>query len=226
MILLLQCSQTRIVACTWLKSFLIEDTTFLSSLFNNMPTDDEDIQDFGNSCIWFLGVSKGMFSCFILQCTWSLSMMVRGATELETLVVSVERVKEYSEVEQEVGGISSYDSAEMWRPAIRSTVHSHVKKIETYVKSCLYNTTMRSWYIAVVALHSTRDHSEYGLSQWETTLPCNVVSRWLSPCPKDPWVRTTQNNTIPNIARLNITRYTCSITVTKVKEETNLKPIT
>ena len=100
------------------------------------------------------------------------------------------------------------------------------KKIETYVKSCLYNTTMRSWYIAVVALHSTRDHSEYGLSQWETTLPCNVVSRWLSPCPKDPWVRTTQNNTIPDIARLNITRYTCSITVTKVKEETNLKPIT
>ena len=31
--------------------------------------------------------------------------MVRGATELETHVVSVERVKEYSDLEQEVGGI-------------------------------------------------------------------------------------------------------------------------
>ena len=26
-----------------------------------------------------------------------------------------------------------------------------------------------------------RDHSEYGLSQWETTLHCNVVCHWLSP---------------------------------------------
>ena len=32
--------------------------------------------------------------------------MVRGATELETHAVAVERVKEYSELEQEVGGIA------------------------------------------------------------------------------------------------------------------------
>ena len=30
----------------------------------------------------------------------------------------------------------------------------------------------------------TRDHSGYGLSQWETTLQCKVVSHWLSPCPE------------------------------------------
>ena len=29
-----------------------------------------------------------------------------------------------------------------------------------------------------------RDHSRYGLSQWETTLHCNVVSHWLSPYPE------------------------------------------
>ena len=29
-----------------------------------------------------------------------------------------------------------------------------------------------------------RDHSEYELSQWETTLHCNVVSHWLSPFPE------------------------------------------
>ena len=29
-------------------------------------------------------------------------------------------------------------------------------------------------------LYKCRDHSVYGLSQWETTLQCNVVSHWLS----------------------------------------------
>ena len=32
--------------------------------------------------------------------------------------------------------------------------------------------------------HRSRDHSGYELSQWETTLPCNVVSHWLSPYPE------------------------------------------
>ena len=31
-------------------------------------------------------------------------------------------------------------------------------------------------------LYVCRDHSGYGLSQWETTLHCNVVSHWQSPC--------------------------------------------
>ena len=30
----------------------------------------------------------------------------------------------------------------------------------------------------------TKDDSEYGLSKWESTLQCNVVSRWLSPYPE------------------------------------------
>ena len=29
-----------------------------------------------------------------------------------------------------------------------------------------------------------RDHTRYGLIQWETTLHCNVVSHWLSPYPE------------------------------------------
>ena len=29
-----------------------------------------------------------------------------------------------------------------------------------------------------------RDHSGLGLSQWETTLQCNAVCHWLSPCPE------------------------------------------
>ena len=32
--------------------------------------------------------------------------------------------------------------------------------------------------------NSNRAHSGYGLSLWETTLHCNVVSHWLSPCPE------------------------------------------
>ena len=30
--------------------------------------------------------------------------------------------------------------------------------------------------------HSYRNHSGHALSQWETTLHCNAVSHWLSPC--------------------------------------------
>ena len=29
-----------------------------------------------------------------------------------------------------------------------------------------------------------RGYSGYGLSQWEMTLQCNVISHWLSPCPE------------------------------------------
>ena len=32
--------------------------------------------------------------------------------------------------------------------------------------------------------HNGRDHSEYGLSLWETTLYCNVISHWLRQYPK------------------------------------------
>ena len=29
-----------------------------------------------------------------------------------------------------------------------------------------------------------KDHTEHGLNQWKTTLHCNIVSHWLSPCPE------------------------------------------
>ena len=35
-----------------------------------------------------------------------------------------------------------------------------------------------------VSRYSTRDHSGYGFSQWETTLQCNVVSHCLNPYPE------------------------------------------
>ena len=40
------------------------------------------------------------------------------------------------------------------------------------------------WWVNTLSYHcylGIRDHSGYGLSQWETTLPCNVFSHWLSP---------------------------------------------
>ena len=42
---------------------------------------------------------------------------------------------------------------------------------------------MISWY-ATHLISRRRDHSGYGLSQWETTLQCNDVSHWLSPYPE------------------------------------------
>ena len=39
---------------------------------------------------------------------------------------------------------------------------------------------VRCWYAEMVS----RDHSGYGLSQWETLLQCNIISHWLSPYPK------------------------------------------
>ncbi len=37
---------------------------------------------------------------------YSVNMLVRGATELETHVVSVERIKEYTEIQSEVGALA------------------------------------------------------------------------------------------------------------------------
>ena len=38
--------------------------------------------------------------------------------------------------------------------------------------------------VSVKQIGRIRDHFEYGLSQWETTLQGNVVSQWLSPYPE------------------------------------------
>ena len=43
--------------------------------------------------------------------------------------------------------------------------------------------------------HISRDHSGYGLSQWETTLQCNIISHWLSLYPyNDHCLRLRQNS--------------------------------
>ena len=41
-----------------------------------------------------------------------------------------------------------------------------------------------------VQVMACKDHSGYGLSPWETTLQCNVVSHWLSPYPLPVWHQT------------------------------------
>ena len=51
---------------------------------------------------------------------------------------------------------------------------------------------LKSWFRGVIPLIDTmmisymhnKDHSEFGFSQWETTLHCNVASHWLSPYPE------------------------------------------
>lgn len=41
----------------------------------------------------------------ILQVSWSINMLVRGASELETHMVAVERIQEYSSIESEVNNL-------------------------------------------------------------------------------------------------------------------------
>ena len=43
------------------------------------------------------------------------------------------------------------------------------------------------------------DHSRYGLSQWETTLHCNVVSHWLGPYPQ--WSLSTAMTKVDHVLR-------------------------
>ena len=38
--------------------------------------------------------------------------------------------------------------------------------------------------ILPVKFSRTRDHSGYGLGQWQTALHCNAACHWLSPCPE------------------------------------------
>ena len=47
---------------------------------------------------------------------------------------------------------------------------------------CIYQWSYD--FFALAHWFALRDHSGYGLSQWETTLHCNIVSHWLSPYPE------------------------------------------
>ena len=65
---------------------------------------------------------------------------------------------------------------------------------EIYVKGNTFVLLMKQQWCAeqkrIIAIkwciydEQNRDHSEYGLSQWEKTLHCSVVPRWLSPKPE------------------------------------------
>ena len=55
---------------------------------------------------------------------------------------------------------------------------------------------------------ASRQHSGYGLSQWETTLQCNVVSHWLSP------LSLCKNRKLAESSKLNILH--CMRTVSRI----------
>ena len=42
---------------------------------------------------------------------------------------------------------------------------------------------LHQWILNLLSTIS-RDHSGYGLNQWNTTLECNIVSHWLNPHPE------------------------------------------
>ena len=62
------------------------------------------------------------------------------------------------------------------------------------------------------------DHSWHGLSQWETTLRCNVLSHWLSPYPE--WSLILYNQCLPHsspeIMQLTSTWYSTQIGLSEV----------
>ena len=61
-------------------------------------------------------------------------------------------------------------------PTVKKT---YVKRlISNYLKWNVCHLTTMSWQN--IFLSFSRDLSVYGLSQWETTFHCNVVSHWLS----------------------------------------------
>ena len=73
---------------------------------------------------------------------------------------------------------------QFWWQAICGTINIHCR-ITTPRFYCNI-AVITIIIILTVALwatpYYTRDHCGCGLSQWETTFQCNVVSHWLSPC--------------------------------------------
>ena len=65
----------------------------------------------------------------------------------------------------------------------------------------------QSYLIALIPTIIERDHSGYGLSQWET-LCCNRVSHWLSPCSKWPLIRQGRgDNCVDTLTPIQIGRH-------------------
>ena len=76
----------------------------------------------------------------------------------------------------------------------------------------------------------TKDHSVNGLSQWETTLQCNVVTHWLStysewflqgpmlqPMPRLLCVQWILDLVLPNLSKKNITVCLCFLSFLNIK---------
>ena len=57
-----------------------------------------------------------------------------------------------------------------------------ISTVESIIQLTYNNKWQRKTCICIRLRSHTRDHPGHGLAQWETTLQCNVVSHWLSPC--------------------------------------------
>ena len=103
----------------------------------------------------------------------------RAATEANRMEISPNK---------EVLNKSAYD----WP---RETELDETRARSLQICTWFVNTGIIDQYIPGI-----RDHSGHGLSQWETTLHCNVVSLWLSPYPE--WSVPTHNKTRQNADRV------------------------
>ena len=74
----------------------------------------------------------------------------------------------------------------MYRQLLKCFWKSHISN-QSHISQGSMNLLAWGCFIAVW-LHFFivlfRNHSGYGLSQWEKPLQCNIVSRWLSPYPE------------------------------------------
>ena len=66
-----------------------------------------------------------------------------------------------------------------WKHSIVAITNNDIKRTIIYIVATATNPKSQDDQI--------RDHTRYGLSQWETTLHCNVVSHWLSHTHNYPW---------------------------------------
>ena len=69
---------------------------------------------------------------------------------------------------------------------MRSSWHKTVTTSSHYL-TCDFRFILswNNWILSSLrSILQTRDHSGYGVSQWEQVLQCNVWSHWPSPCPE------------------------------------------
>ena len=67
---------------------------------------------------------------------------------------------------------------------MKSPGHCFKQCISTTNKNTLHWISVLVEAFVLCGKHFSSDHFGHGLSQWMTTLQCNVVFHWLSPCPE------------------------------------------